>query len=80
MPLNTAPKEQFEIPFIVWCSDKFIQNNKPKFNALTNNINATISQHDFFHSSLDCLGISDDTSVIKKSRSVCSSTFGHTNI
>ncbi|MDR1585359.1 MAG: phosphoethanolamine--lipid A transferase EptA [Prevotellaceae bacterium] len=47
MPLNIAPKEQYEIPFIVWVSDSTKQL-KP---------NETLSQNHVFHSVLNFLNI-----------------------
>ncbi|AZA84760.1 phosphoethanolamine--lipid A transferase EptA [Chryseobacterium lactis] len=47
MPLSIAPKEQYEIPFIVWVSDSS-QQLKP---------NTTLSQNHVFHSALHFLGI-----------------------
>lgn len=47
IPVSIAPKEQFEIPFIVWASDgsKEIKHND------------ILSQHNIFHSVLDFLAI-----------------------
>ena len=47
MPLSIAPKEQFDIPFIVWLSDSSRQL-KP---------NQTLSQNNVFHSVLNFLGV-----------------------
>lgn len=47
LPMRIAPKEQYEIPFIVWVSD---DNTKLKPNTL-------LSQHHVFHSVLHFLGI-----------------------
>ena len=47
LPLSIAPKEQYEIPFIVWTSDGSKQL-KP---------NTTLSQNHVFHSVLNFLGI-----------------------
>ena len=47
LPLSIAPKEQYEIPFIVWMSDSTKQL-KP---------NKTLSQNNVFHSVLNFLGI-----------------------
>lgn len=47
LPLSIAPKEQFEIPFIVWKSDgsKELKQNK------------TVTQYHVFHSVLNFLGV-----------------------
>lgn len=47
VPISIAPKEQFEIPFIVWTSDKSIE-----FKYIE-----SLSQHHVFHSVLDFLNI-----------------------
>lgn len=47
LPLSMAPKEQYEIPFIVWSSDGSKQL-KP---------NKTLSQHNVFHSVLNFLNV-----------------------
>lgn len=47
VPMSIAPKEQYEIPFIVWLSDSSKQL-KP---------NKTLSQNNVFHSVLNFLGI-----------------------
>ena len=48
MPMSMAPKEQYEIPFIVWVADGSEQL-KPKPDAV-------LSQHNVFHSVLHFLG------------------------
>ena len=48
LPLSIAPKEQYEIPFIVWTSDNSLRQLKP------NNI---LSQNHVFHSVLNFLGV-----------------------
>ena len=47
IPASIAPKEQLEIPFIVWLSS----NSKELKNK------ETLSQHNVFHSVLDFLAI-----------------------
>ena len=48
LPLSIAPKQQYEIPFIVWTSDNSARQFKP-FQAVT--------QHHVFHSVLNFLNI-----------------------
>ncbi|MES2239671.1 MAG: phosphoethanolamine--lipid A transferase EptA [Bacteroidota bacterium] len=48
LPLSIAPKEQYEIPFIVWLSDNSSKQLKP---------NKIVSQHYVFHSVLNFLNI-----------------------
>lgn len=47
LPLSIAPKEQFDIPFIVWMSE----------NSKTLKPNRSVSQNHVFHSTLNFLGI-----------------------
>ncbi|MBT2161287.1 phosphoethanolamine--lipid A transferase EptA [Zobellia barbeyronii] len=61
IPLSIAPKEQFEIPFIVWTTDKSLQFKNKK----------TLSQYNVFHSILDFLEVESpiydkDMSILKK--------------
>ena len=48
LPLSIAPKEQYEIPFIVWISDNSLRQLKP---------NNVLSQNSVFHSVLNFLGV-----------------------
>ncbi len=48
MPLSLAPKEQYDIPFIVWMSDNSSKQLKP---------NNVLSQGHVFHSVLNFLGV-----------------------
>lgn len=48
LPFSIAPKEQYEIPFIVWLSDDASKQLKP---------NKILSQHHVFHSVLNFLNI-----------------------
>jgi lipid A ethanolaminephosphotransferase len=48
LPLSLAPKEQYDIPFIVWTSDNSLKQLK------TAN---SLSQNHVFHSVLNFLGI-----------------------
>ncbi|MFD0989853.1 phosphoethanolamine--lipid A transferase EptA [Mariniflexile jejuense] len=61
IPVSMAPKEQLEIPFIVWLSDG---SRKLKENKM-------LSQHHVFHSILDFLAVgspiyNEDMSIFKK--------------
>ena len=61
IPLSIAPKEQIDIPFIVWTSD----------NSRTLKENKKLSQHHVFHSVLDFLAIGspiydENMSIFKK--------------
>ena len=49
LPMSIAPKEQYEIPFIVWLSDNSLKQLKP---------NKLLSQNHVFHSVLNFLNIS----------------------
>ena len=59
IPTSIAPKEQLEIPFIVWVSDNTTRKLKD---------NKTLSQHYVFHSILDFLGI--ESSIYDKEMSI----------
>ena len=48
LPLSLAPKEQYDIPFIVWTSDNSLKQLKP---------DNTLSQNYVFHSVLNFLSI-----------------------
>ncbi len=48
LPMSIAPKEQYEIPFLVWLSS----NNPKQFKE-----NALLSQHHVFHSVLNLLNV-----------------------
>ncbi len=48
VPMSFAPKEQYEIPFIVWLSDNSSKQLKPA---------ETLSQNNVFHSVLNFLGV-----------------------
>ena len=49
LPMKLAPKEQYEIPFLVWTSENF--------RAYKNNLPAVLEQHYIFHSVLNLLSI-----------------------
>jgi len=61
IPLSIAPKEQYEIPFIVWASDDTLEFKESKM----------LSQHHVFHTVLDLLKIDspvydENMSILKK--------------
>ncbi|MCL3779191.1 phosphoethanolamine--lipid A transferase EptA [Prolixibacteraceae bacterium JC049] len=58
LPLNIAPKEQIEIPFIAWSSNDAIEFKNEKI----------LSQHNVFHSVLDFLSI--DSPVYNEKMSI----------
>ena len=49
LPMKLAPKEQYEIPFLVWTSEHF--------RAYKNNLPTVLEQHYIFHSVLNLLSI-----------------------
>ncbi|MBO7047002.1 MAG: sulfatase-like hydrolase/transferase, partial [Prevotella sp.] len=49
LPMKLAPKEQYEIPFLVWTSEGF--------RAYKSNLPAVLEQHYIFHSVLNLLSI-----------------------
>ena len=59
LPMKLAPKEQYEIPFLVWTSDNF-RRYKPTAQsqeAPAGELPALLEQHYIFHSVLDLLSI-----------------------
>ena len=59
LPMKLAPKEQYEIPFLVWTSDNF-RRYKPTAksqDAPAGELPALLEQHYIFHSVLDLLSI-----------------------
>ena len=59
LPMKLAPKEQYEIPFLVWTSDNF-RRYKPTAQsqeAPAGELPAVLEQHYIFHSVLDLLSI-----------------------
>ena len=77
MPRDIAPEEQKRVPMIVWGSNKFITNNKDKFQQLqkiaNDRYNIHFSHDNIWHSFLDCLNIKSDE--IDKKLSICSPMF-----
>ena len=49
LPMKLAPKEQYEIPFLVWTSENF--------RTYKSNLPAVLEQHYIFHSVLNLLSI-----------------------
>ncbi|UNU73059.1 sulfatase-like hydrolase/transferase [Moraxella nasovis] len=74
-PVNTAPKEQFNIPFVVWLSDSYRQT--PHGRAFHHNLQQALASqtevsHDHvFHSLLGCAGIWSDDGGIDKTLNLC---------
>ncbi|PCJ29324.1 MAG: hypothetical protein COA94_01640 [Rickettsiales bacterium] len=62
-------KEQREVPFIIWFSDKYKAAHPKKWAAVQSLRGKDISHDYLFHSILDCIGIESD--AIDKSLSVC---------
>lgn len=61
--------EHLQIPFFVWFSDKFKQNNPGPVEALEAYKNFDISHDHIFHSIFDCIGIASD--IIDPNLSLC---------
>ncbi|PCJ29323.1 MAG: hypothetical protein COA94_01635, partial [Rickettsiales bacterium] len=62
-------KEQREVPFMIWFSDKYKAAYPEKWAAVQSFRGKDISHDYVFHSILDCIGIESD--AINKSLSVC---------
>ncbi len=56
-PYDTAPKEQKDIPFLVWMSDSFAKDFKINKSCLRTNADKAHSQDNIFHSILGLSGI-----------------------
>ncbi|BCD96357.1 phosphoethanolamine--lipid A transferase EptA [Marinagarivorans cellulosilyticus] len=57
-PLTVAPKEQIEIPFLVWMSERFMEAHKISNEKILNRKNH--SQSDIFHSVLSGFNMTSD--------------------
>lgn len=68
-PVATAPKEQFDIPFIFWFSDSYKDTPQGKqfFDILQQKSkqNLVISHDNVFHSVLGCVGVTSDKGIDK---------------
>jgi KDO II ethanolaminephosphotransferase len=75
LPLNVAPKEQRNIPMMIWMSDKFIAQNTNQFNALKHNhklhqANKLAIKHDhLFFTIVGCVNF--ESSKIKDTLNLC---------
>lgn len=63
----------YEVPFMAWCSDKFIQEHGDTYNALKVNAAQTICTADVAYLLFDIAGIDFNYNI--KSRSIIDSTF-----
>lgn len=71
--INTAPKEQFDIPMFIWMSDKFVDTDfgsKIKKRLLLIDKKTQISHDNIFHSVLGCSGVIEPN-VINKNLNLC---------
>ena len=59
LPMNLAPREQYEIPFLVWTSDGFrnYKQTSDKQEVVEGELPAVLEQHYIFHSVLNLLSI-----------------------
>lgn len=62
-------KEQMEVPFMVWFSEKYKKNHPEKWESVKSFKEKEISHDYIFHSILDCVGI--ESEMIDKSLSLC---------
>lgn len=75
LPLNIAPKEQRNIPMMIWMSNKFIAQNTNQFNALKHNhklhqANKLPVRHDhLFFTIVGCVNF--ESNKIKDSLNLC---------
>jgi len=74
MPIEKAPKEQFNIPFLIWLSPNLLATDSGKAmqSSLQTIDKATPLSHDnFFHSVLGCAGIYSHNGGIDNTLSLC---------
>lgn len=69
LPLNKAPKEQTEVPFMLWASQKYVKNNSDKYHALKANSKQNVSHDNLFHTILGCIGV--QSKVIDDELNLC---------
>ncbi len=77
-PLVNAPKEQRNVPFIIWASPLFLsqKEEKDRFEHLKKiSQHKTISHDYLFHSILGCSGITSDNKGIKADLNLCQHTY-----
>ena len=74
---EAAPKEQIHVPYILWFSEKLLQQN-PNINQnlkmAKNNVHKKVDQSTVIHSILDCIGVKSN--LIDKRKSICAATLG----
>lgn len=63
-------KEQFEIPFLFWASDRFIADNKNMISRLKQRKKEVLTHQHVFHSILNCFNIKSE--IIDPDMSLCS--------
>ncbi|WP_161982887.1 sulfatase-like hydrolase/transferase [Candidatus Deianiraea vastatrix] len=70
MASNMMSQNQRNVASFVWMSDKYIQQNKDKFENIKQNSQKYLTHSILFHTFLDCANIESD--IIEKERSLCS--------
>lgn len=76
-PVDKAPKEQRNVPMIVWMSDKFINNNPNEFakikkNNELNRQGKLLVKHDhLFHTILGCTKIKSQNNLLDQKLNLC---------
>lgn len=74
-PREMAPAEQFRVPFIIWASDKFLEDpaNKARFNLLRQQAKAGVTHKhtEIFDSLLGCLGYRSPNGGINPQNNWC---------
>ncbi|MCB4752830.1 MAG: lipid A phosphoethanolamine transferase [Sulfurovum sp.] len=74
-PKNSAPKEQFKVPFIVWMSDTYLHYAEAKnlqYFVQTKGLDANITHDYLFHTILGCSQIVSDGQTQHQSLNLCS--------
>lgn len=54
-PYAIAPKEQTQVPMVMWFSPKWVENKKVDLTCLRQNANRPYSHDNFFHSALSLI-------------------------
>jgi len=73
-PINIAPKEQFNIPFIVWFSEKYrnTEEGHKRFESIKMiQRDVALSHDNLFHSILGCAAIESNNEGIDPSLNIC---------
>ncbi|BAF72893.1 phosphoethanolamine transferase [Sulfurovum sp. NBC37-1] len=74
-PIDIAPQEQFDVPFIIWFSKKYLdtEEGRKRFSHLKKyNLDTALSSANIFYSVLGCSAIESTDGGIDQSLNICS--------